>query len=124
MVGVRNPAMILRSVVRPSYKNIPYKKIVESLRKTYDQANVVASSRAGVLHPAIQVEHAGHVLFYLNLAEGNGGQIFDRGRPFVGGIIWRAILVPSFLKPARGRAYPASPNIWISAAMRRAILSR
>jgi len=71
--------------VTPTHKNIPYKEIVEALRKIYDQANVVASSRAGVLHHAIQEEHAGHVLFYLNLAEGIGGQIFDRDRPFVGG---------------------------------------
>lgn len=71
--------------ITPTHQGIPYSRIITELRRIYDQANVVASSRGGLLHHAIQPQHAGHVLFYLSLAEGVGGQVFDRDRPFVGG---------------------------------------
>ncbi len=71
--------------VTPTHQGIPYRRIIAELRRIYDKVNVVATSRGGLLHHAIQSQHAGHVLFYLSLAEGVGGQIFDRDRPFAGG---------------------------------------
>lgn len=56
-IGVFVPALFSGrddiSEITRSHQDIPYKKIVDALRQTYDQVNVVASSRADLLHHAI-----------------------------------------------------------------------
>jgi predicted NBD/HSP70 family sugar kinase len=71
--------------VTPNQSVIPFARIIAALRQEWPGSTVVPSGRADLLHHALEPEHFGQVLFHLSFADGIGGQIFDRDRPFRGG---------------------------------------
>jgi predicted NBD/HSP70 family sugar kinase len=71
--------------VTPNQTVIPFARIIAVLQRNWPQSTVVPSGRSDLLHHALEPEHYGKVLFHLSFADGIGGQIFDRDRPFRGG---------------------------------------
>jgi predicted NBD/HSP70 family sugar kinase len=71
--------------VTPNQSVIPFARIIAALRREWPQSTIVPSGRADLLHHALEPAHFGQVLFHLSFADGIGGQIFDRDRPFRGG---------------------------------------